>query len=168
MDNSISNFFIDHRPEWLGNLAKFVSYLGQFPIHVVLIILIGVAVRKRTDLVAVGALSALFAYGLNSVLKKGFDRSRPATWRWFEGYHAHGNSLPSGHAVNAGVLGVLMFMWLPERWRWSGVALTLAVMWSRVELGVHWPTDVILGGVIGAGIGLAGQYAAKKFAEMSA
>ncbi len=167
MDKPISNFFIDHRPEWIGNLAKVVSYLGQFPIHVVLIVLLGIAVRKRADLVAVGALSAVFAYALNSVLKKALDRARPAQWRWFEGYHAHGNSLPSGHAVNAGVLGALMFMWLPGRWKFSGLALTLAVMWSRVELGVHWPTDVILGACIGGVIAIAGQIAVKQFAVQS-
>jgi membrane-associated phospholipid phosphatase len=140
MDRSISNFFVDNRPEWLGHLAKFVSYLGQFPIHIVILIGLGVILKKRSDL----------------ILKRLFDRARPPKSDWFEGYHAHGFSLPSGHAVNAAVLGVFIYLWLPARWRWVGPVVAVAVMWSRVQLGVHWPSDVIFGAAIGGAIAFGG------------
>jgi len=152
MDRSISNFFVDNRPEWLGHMAKFVSYLGQFPIHIVILIGIGLLLKKRSELIFLAVASAVFAYGLNTILKRLFDRARPPESDWFQGYHAHGFSLPSGHAVNAAVLGVFIFLWLPVRWRWIGPVVTVAVMWSRVQLGVHWPSDVIFGAAIGGAI----------------
>jgi len=67
---------------------------------------------------------------------------------------AHGASFPSGHAANATlvcVVGTLIaFLFAPRRAiRTATVTLAClviaAVAFSRVELGVHWTTDVIAG-----------------------
>jgi membrane-associated phospholipid phosphatase len=168
MDRAISNFFINNRPAWLGHLAEYVTYLGQFPIHVVVIVVLAVALRKRVEVLGVAVIAAVFAYGLNSVLKKLFDRARPLESRWFQNYEAHGFSLPSGHAVNAAVLGTFIFLWLDNKWRWSGPFVAVAVMWSRVELGVHWPSDVLVGGVIGATIAITSSYLTPRLTSRSA
>ena len=166
MDRSISNFFVDNRPEWLGHMAKFVSYLGQFPIHIVILIGIGLLLKKRSELIFLAVASAVFAYGLNTILKRLFDRARPPESDWFQGYDAHGFSLPSGHAVNAAVLGVFIYLWLPARWRWTGPVVAVAVMWSRVQLGVHWPSDVIFGAVIGGAVAFGStRLSNKRMAE---
>jgi undecaprenyl-diphosphatase len=77
----------------------------------------------------------------------------------------HDHSFPSGHAAGAFcVAGFLVAMcpcWLPgSPWRAraaSAAALALAalVALSRVYLGAHFPSDVVAGGALGGGIGLA-------------
>jgi undecaprenyl-diphosphatase len=60
-------------------------------------------------------------------------------------------SLPSGHAVNAFMIAVL----LAERFRkkqfaFYGLATLIAL--SRVYLGVHYPSDIIFGGGLGMAV----------------
>lgn len=71
-------------------------------------------------------------------------------------------SFPSGHAQHA-------FAWmtfLALRWRRGAVvfvAIAALVALSRVVLGVHFPLDVMVGGVLGAGFGAAGYAAAMRW-----
>ncbi len=88
------------------------------------------------------------------VLKLAIDRPRPAF-----GPHpveVHSLSFPSGHAGNSMItfLAIAMIA-IPERWRGRAVAIALsssiAVGLTRPFLGVHWPSDVIGGWVLGIG-----------------
>lgn len=73
-------------------------------------------------------------------------------------------SFPSGHAQHA-------FAWatfLALRWRRGAaafVALAALVALSRVVLGVHFPLDVLVGALLGAGFGAAGYAAARRWNE---
>lgn len=74
--------------------------------------------------------------------------------------HSPGYSFPSGHAFNATVVAaVLVFLLWPllsRAWRRGAIALAaafvLAVALDRVFLGVHFPSDVFAGMVLGVGI----------------
>jgi undecaprenyl-diphosphatase len=74
--------------------------------------------------------------------------------------HSPGYSFPSGHALNIAVAGsvMVMLMWplLGRKGRWLAVAVAvvagLAVGLDRILLGVHFPSDVIAGWLLGLGI----------------
>jgi hypothetical protein len=58
--------------------------------------------------------------------------------------------LPSGHAQNAVAIWGGLALWLKNRWGWviSGVIILLISL-SRLYLGVHFPTDVLGGWILG-------------------
>jgi membrane-associated phospholipid phosphatase len=104
---------------------------------------------------------------LNAVLKDVFGRPRPELWPHRGQYQW--SAYPSGHAI----VGVAVFFTIArmlhrERgWRWPfGAAGTLLVvnLYSRLYLGVHWPTDVIGGLILGVTWLAVTQYAFAPFA----
>jgi undecaprenyl-diphosphatase len=115
-----------------------------------------VAVRNvRSALLLVGAVVS--GGILSETLKLGFDRPRPDLVAHMA--HATSSSFPSGHAMLSAVvyltLGAVLVRLHDER-RMKTLIMTFAILItvligaSRVYLGVHWPTDVLAGWIMGA------------------
>jgi membrane-associated phospholipid phosphatase len=118
--------------------------------------------RKRPDLATHLVVVALGSLTLNALLKGIIDRPRPDLWE-LRGQHAWA-AFPSGHAIASVsvVLTAALLLRQERGWRWPlRVAIVLLVfsLYSRLYLGVHWPTDV-LGGVAVGGVWLVATYIA--------
>ena len=114
--------------------------------------------RRRFPLAAVlvGASYAV-AGVLTDVLKRAFDRPRPSLVD--PAVHPlvavpHSAAMPSGHASTAFAAAVAVGLVHP-RLRWPLLGLAALIAFSRVWLGVHYPTDVLAGAALGAAIAAA-------------
>ncbi len=106
--------------------------------------------RRRREAVLL-ACAIPWALVLNETLKLHFHRARPGL-PWSIG-DEHTYSFPSGHSLFAVVLyGMLAWLALERGHRWPigfAVAMPLAIGLSRVYLGMHYPTDVLGGYIVG-------------------
>jgi signal peptidase II len=91
---------------------------------------------------------------LIAALKQSVARSRPLSPQ-IDRVFVDADSVyafPSGHAAFAGLLAASLWPVLPTRGRVVAVLFFVGVATSRVWLGLHFPTDVIIGGLIGAAV----------------
>jgi hypothetical protein len=106
--------------------------------------------QKSLYLAESAAAATFITYGM----KYSFKRSRP--YMKIEGLSAAGTgnspSFPSGHTSVAFSTATSLFL-AYRKWYVAVPAFTYAasVGYSRMYLGVHYPTDVLAGAVIGAG-----------------
>jgi undecaprenyl-diphosphatase len=93
---------------------------------------------------------------LNLVLKLGFNRPRPTIF--VPEVHAVSSSFPSGHAMSAAIVyGTVAYLaarlhkraWARALVMLAALIVIVAICISRLYLGVHYPSDVLAGVVIG-------------------
>jgi len=97
-----------------------------------------------------------FASIFNVILKEWIHRQRPS---FYPIIHESGYSFPSGHSMNSFVLYITLALILTKLlkskvkvliiWLLS-LFIVLAIGTSRIYLGVHFPSDVLAGFVVGA------------------
>lgn len=66
-----------------------------------------------------------------------------------------GQSMPSGHAATSFAGAVVLSYFLPRSAPYMFL-LAVAIAFSRIYVGVHYPSDVAAGAALGAAVGLAG------------
>lgn len=149
-DEPILRYVHRHSTPGRDGVMTFISAIGHeygvvplaFVIFVVLLV-----VRRRGNAVF-WAIAVGGAGLLNQGAKLSFRRARPELWLSPAPEHTY--SFPSGHAMGsmAFVAALAVLAW-PTRWRWWAIILgsvfTLLVGFSRVYLGVHYPSDVVAG-----------------------
>ncbi|WP_296678958.1 phosphatase PAP2 family protein [Novosphingobium sp.] len=171
---------------WAGGPASLeavrdITALGGVTLRVIfsigaLLALLFLRLRREAVLLLLTLVSGLL---VELSLKALVGRPRPALVPHLE--YAGGSSFPSGHSFNSalGFIAVaLAFATLSSRrsvrWTIIGAAMagSLAVAFSRVMLGVHYPTDVIAGWLGGAGWAFLAEAAlyspARSLADMHA
>jgi undecaprenyl-diphosphatase len=140
-------------PGWLDGTMRFITALGYY--WVVLPLLVAAVFYFYRRGWRLSAVLLLVSTGgsivLTTVLKSVFRRARPELFD--SGYQASFYSFPSGHATVAvgfyGMLTLILAYRLRGMARWvvavSGILIVLLIGFSRLYLGVHFPTDVLAG-----------------------
>lgn len=102
----------------------------------------------------------------DEIIKPFFSRPRPASSDLpFEviirGKNSGGYGLPSSHATVAFTLAMFFSL---RSWKWAPHLFCLAFLtgYSRIYCGVHFPSDILVGAIIGIIIGLVGSFSLIK------
>jgi len=100
------------------------------------------------------AILFLLSSYLNADLKDLFHEPRPFDMMpSVQLSSAEGHGLPSGHAQSSVVVWGSIAAWVRKRRFWvATVVLAVLIGFSRIYLGVHFPTDVLAGWAIGGGL----------------
>jgi undecaprenyl-diphosphatase len=137
------------------SLARGLSLAGEHAAAWLAVAAVGAAAdRPRRAQWARAGAAVLLAHGASVVLKRVARRVRPQ----HEGLVTHVGtpsrwSFPSSHATSTTTAAVVL---APLLGRWT-LALVPAMAWSRMALGVHYPSDVLSGSVLGGAVGLASE-----------
>jgi undecaprenyl-diphosphatase len=147
------------RSDGLTMVMQSVSAVGagEIEIPIALLLSLRLAMIRRRAEAAGYAAATLSGWAMYGVAKWVFQRPRPRVISRLSGTGWF--SFPSGHATMAPlVFGLGVLIWSAPWARGTRIALllvaaacSLLIAFSRVYLGVHWPTDVLGGLLLGAG-----------------
>jgi magnesium-transporting ATPase (P-type)/membrane-associated phospholipid phosphatase len=158
-DVPIMNYIVTHRVEWLTHVMEYLTYLGNPWVVSSLAVVIGLLLRWRTKSWRPFILLVVTIAGaglLDLLIKALVARARPELdWRLVAEW---GYAFPSGHTAVAAFYGSLAYLvsknhttWRGKVMVWTAAVILIALIgFSRVYLGVHWPTDVLGGAALAA------------------
>lgn len=147
------------RTGFLTALFEGITILGEETLIILLVVALWFAVDSK--LARKVFFVTICSTGLNGVVKnlaqvprpfdKGIVPVRQET--------ATGFSFPSGHTQNFSTCSTLFAIKFKKNW-FTGLvaALIVLVAFSRLYLGVHYPSDVLVGAVFGVGMAFLGNY----------
>ncbi|HJQ01189.1 MAG TPA: phosphatase PAP2 family protein [Jatrophihabitans sp.] len=174
LDRLLQGWFIARRTPKLNRVLRGVTRFGSTPAVCAGVTVASIGLRAATGSHAgrrpspAGNLAVLVAgIGVRRLCLMAGRRQRPAAG--VQLYPVAGYSFPSGHSTNAAMASALITasVWdvrseLPGVWpavATAGACYTVAIGSSRVYLGVHWPSDVLAGWVLG----LAWSHIARRY-----
>lgn len=156
----------DHPPGLIDSLMVWISSVGHYwnlPFIAIAWYVVALRLRRSGRVFAPQVtlqfkrllLGAVLALLITANLKLLFEFPRPS--EIFESsevraalgkYDMH-YSFPSGHAVFSSLLAATLWPLLILRYRFLALLIVLAVGFSRIWLGAHFPADIVAGYVIG-------------------
>lgn len=161
--------WINGWPDWFSPFLTFFSIAMEY-VQVKLffaVLLIGMIVSSSRARVAalLAVLACGIGNGLTDILKHAFPMHRPfqpqALGELIVTRVGTANSMgtASAHAANMAALAMVTTMLL-GRWGWPWIAIAVLTGFSRVYVGAHFPSQVLLGWTCGilAGLLCVGGY----------
>jgi undecaprenyl-diphosphatase len=165
-DQAVLTWFVDHRTDWMINLARIFSAMGGFLVLLGMSLVLGLWLSWRGQRLAIAIAPAvsLTLAGLSSAVAKAFfGRVRPPIS--VHKTHVTSPSFPSGHATDAAgffLAAAFVLAFAVARRRRTqvgligvGILLVALIGLSRLVLAVHWLSDVVAGWALGTAIAIS-------------
>ena len=157
-DDTVRDFMMHHQNPAMRNFMRYVSLLGDWPLHAAVgLLLLGLAWRRGskewTRIFLAMLLAIMLAGVVGTVIKRTVPRARPSVhtdivWggpRFSSKYH----SFPSGHvAASTAFFGVLLMA--RRRVGLACLLIPILIGLSRMYIGAHYLSDVVCAAVLGA------------------
>lgn len=161
---SFDSFFIEHIRSGMSAesswtlFVKNLSKIGSAKVIIALsfIVMLGLIWKKRFLLGIWIFLSVGISMVILKILKVSIARPRPDELGWFDS--ASSFSYPSGHSLSVSIFCALiaLFVFLSKAkaslklfTAILAILLMVWIMYSRIYLGVHYPSDVLGGFLLG-------------------
>lgn len=151
-------FMINHLPhiwwsDWAALVLSGVGSAGLIWIFLGVYFFFREEKKDHRFFIPIAFVLASCGVFVEGLLKYLIHRPRPSA---FDGAYLVGSagwfSMPSSHAAISWAMAVLFSRYEPKgRWVWYGLACCISL--SRIYLGMHYPSDVVVGGGIGWAIG---------------
>ena len=141
---------------FLDQILLWLTYLGSHFAVILFILLSWVLTKQRKilrHLILFYAFQSAVIYGLKFLIR----RPRPFLFLEIASKLSKGPeeildpSFPSAHAALSFMMATLLSFWFP-RYRILFFLVAAFIGWTRIYLGVHYPTDVIAGALLGYGL----------------
>lgn len=160
-DVLVLQFIHANVPPALDGIFAAATVTGSATVLLPLLLIIGVAfvAAKRRFEALLLTISVVVSAFIVYAVKAAVGRARPDLWdtEWY-----WGSSFPSGHTLVVAAFATAMVICLNRIWPGSRkFSMVVAFVWifavaaSRLVLGVHWPTDVLVSICIGMFLPLA-------------
>lgn len=155
---------------FFDRICKYVSFLGKSGwFFIVLAFVFLLFLRTRKEGLGMAIALVFGALVTNILLKNIVNRTRPFnhTDEFFSWWQAAGSnmedssSFPSGHTTAAFAAMVAFFLLGDKRYSWTGLVFAFFMGFSRIYLIVHYPTDVLVGFIVGTAAGIGGALLSK-------
>ena len=135
-----------------------------YPLYALLIFGVIYQLRKVGLVFVIAAVLSVGAsdFVTSGIMKKSFERFRPSRdtelmerVHIVNDYRGGKYGFASSHAANTFAIATFFFMFWRKRYRWIWLLFVWAflISYSRIYLGVHFPGDILVGGIIGAFFG---------------
>ena len=161
IDEGILLFIQEYiRQDWMDGFWKTITHLGDggiFWISLALILLIPKQTRRA-------GVSALFAMGIGALITNVAVKNIVARIRPYDTVtelillieRQHDFSFPSGHTCASFAAACALYRTLPRKWGIACIVLAALIAFSRLYVGVHYPSDVLGGAAVGVFAGWTG------------
>jgi membrane-associated phospholipid phosphatase len=156
-DDSVRDFMMQHQNPAVRNFMRYVSLLGDWPLHAAVGLLLLVLAWRRgseewTRIFLAMLLAMMLAGVVGTVIKRTVPRARPSVYsdtgwggpHFSTKYH----SFPSGHvAASTAFFGVLVFA--RRRVGLACLPIPILIGFSRMYIGAHYLSDIVCAAVLG-------------------
>lgn len=154
LDGNILLFIQDYiRVEWLNPIMTFITNLGNGGLIWIAIALLLLCTKEyKSDGIKTAIALIIGLLITNVLLKNAVHRIRP--YEVIDGLNIliskqRDWSFPSGHATSSIAAAVVLFKTLPSKYGIASLILGIAICVSRLYVGVHYPSDILCGVLIG-------------------
>jgi undecaprenyl-diphosphatase len=162
-DRHLERWFVHHRAGWLNAVFEGLSWVGRLGLVWIVLACILALLWKRYAVVVFTVLAVAVSDWASYGIKGLFDVERPST-RYAEPKPLvtppHDASFPSGHAATSFAAATVLSFARP-RWAPAFYLLALAIGFSRVYVGVHYPLDLVGGAALGIVVATALRWLAE-------
>ncbi len=154
------------RKDFLNPIITFITSLGDAGWFWILLSALLLFTKKYRKIGLTGLLALFIGFLITNLwLKNMVMRVRPyevVEGLTLIGRKAHDFSFPSGHSTASIAASTVFLMMMPKKFGIAAFLLGIFICFTRLYIGIHYPTDVLAGMVIGFAAAFLAVWIVKK------